>query len=130
MTVLVDSSVLVQAQRLPDSETTKQLGALLVSGEAAVTGPVILEYIRGARSQEELEFLTQRILSLHFLEMDQMVWVIAGQLDYRLMLTGGPLANMDLILAATAIRHKVPLYTLDQGFSRIPGLELYNPSTN
>ena len=130
MTVLVDSSVLIQAQRLPGSETTRQLGTLLVSGEAAVTGPVIMEYIRGARSQEELEFLTQRIVSLGFLEMDQAVWVIAGQLDYRLMLAGDPLANMDLILAATAIRHGVPLYTLDYGFSRIPELDLYHPSPN
>lgn len=130
MTVLVDSSVLIQAQRLPGSESTRQLGALLVSGEAAVTGPVIMEYIRGARSQEELEFLTQRIVSLGFLEMDQAVWVIAGQLDYRLMLAGDPLANMDLILAATAIRHGVPLYTLDHGFSRIPELDLYHPSPN
>ena len=79
MTVLLDSSVLIQAQRLPESEATRQLGALLVSGEAAVTGPVVIEYIRGARSQEELEFLIQRIVSLEFLEMDQPVWVIAGQ---------------------------------------------------
>lgn len=130
MTILVDSSVFIQAQRLPGSEATRQLGALLASGEAAVTGPVIMEYIRGARSQEELEFLTQRIASLEFLEMNQAVWVIAGELDYRLTHAGMPLPNMDLILAATAIHHGVPLYTLDYGFSRIAELELYNPSTN
>ena len=130
MTVLLDSSVLIQAQRQPDSESTRQLGALLVSGEAAVTGPVVIEYVRGARSQEELGFLTRRIISLEFLEMDQAVWVIAGQLNYRLNLAGAPLPNMDLILAASAIRHKVPLYTLDHGFSRIPELKLYNPSLN
>ena len=130
MTVLLDSSVLIQAQRQPDSEATRQLGALLVSGEAVVTGPVVIEYVRGARSQEELEFLTQRIISLGFLEMDQAVWVIAGQLNYRLKLAGAPLPNMDLILAAAAIRHGVPLYTLDRGFSRIPELELFNPPFN
>ena len=130
MTILVDSSVLIQAQWLADSETTRRLGVLLVSGEAAVTGPVIMEYIRGARTQEELEFLTQRIVSLDFLERDQAVWVIAGRLGNRLVLVGDRLANMDLILAATAIRHRVPLYTLDHGFSRIPELDLYHPSPN
>ena len=130
MTVLLDSSVLIQAQRLPDSEATRQLGVLLASSEAAVTGPVIMEYIRGAKSLEELDFLTERIVSLDFLEMDQAVWVIAGQLNYRLELAGIPLSNMDLILAATAIRHEAPLYTLDQGFSRVPELELYNPTTS
>ncbi len=128
MTVLVDSSVLIQAQRQPDSEATKQLEVLLASSEAAVTGPVIMEYIRGARSQEELEFLTQRIAYLDFLEMDREVWVLAGQLEYRLILAGSRMSNLDLIIAATAIRHQVPVYTLDRDFSRVPELELYNPS--
>lgn len=128
MTILLDSSVLIQAQRLPDSETTRHLGVLLASGEAAVTGPVVMEYIRGARSQGELDFLTERIVSIDFLEMDQAVWVIAGQLDYRLMLAGDPSGTMDLILAATAIRHGVPLFTMDLGFSRIPELKLYDPT--
>ena len=128
MTVLLDSSVLIQAQRMPDSDTTLHLGALLASGEAVVTGPVIMEYIQGALGPEELDTLTERIVSLDSLDTDQMVWVTAGQLSNRLLRSGLSLPDADIIVAATAIRHNVPLYTLDKGFNRIPELKLYESS--
>ena len=127
MTILVDSSVLIQAQRQPGSETAVQLGALLASGEAAVTGPVIMEYIRGARNREEVDFLTRRVVSLDFLAMDQSVWVLAGRLGNRFLRSGERLPNADLSIAATAIRHGVLLYTLDRAFGSIPELDLYQP---
>ena len=74
--------VLMQVQRLPDSKAARELGdADGLSDEAAVTGPVIMEYLRGARSLEELDFLAERIGSIECLEMDQQVWVIAGRLS-------------------------------------------------
>ena len=130
VTVLVDSSVLIRAQRQPNSETSRQLAALLASGEVAVNGPVIMEYIRGARSQAELGFLTERVLALDFLEMGQAVWVIAGQLGNRLMRAGESVHNVDLSIAATAISYGVPLFTLDRGFDSIPELVLYQPPTD
>ena len=123
--ILVESSVLMQVQRLPDSEEAGELGALMASGEAVVTGPVIMEYLRGARSTEELDFLAARIGSIECLEMDQQVWVIAGRLSNRLIRTGCMMSDLDVAIAATAIRHDVPLYTLDGGFGRIPELRLY-----
>jgi len=128
LTVLLDSSVLIQAQRRPHSETTLYLGALLASGEGVVTGPVVMEYIQGALSPQELDAFTERIVSLDFLETDQMVWVTAGQLSNRLLRTGLCLTDFDVVIAATAIRYDVPLYTLDKGFNRIPELKLYEPS--
>ena len=126
--ILVESSVLMQVQRLPDSEEARELAALMASGEATVTGPVIMEYLRGARSTEELEFLAERLSSIDYLEADQQTWVIAGRLNNRLIRSGTRLPNMDVAIAATAIRHDVPLYTLDGGFKRIPELRLYQPS--
>lgn len=130
MTVLVDSSVLVQAQRQPHSETAKQLLDLLDSSSIAVTGPVLIEYLRGARSQEGLEFLIDRVTSLPFLETDQQVWLIAARLSNRLMRGGFTISVPDATIAATAIRHDVPLYTLDNDFNRIPDLTLYDPSVS
>ena len=130
MTILLDSSVLIHAQRQPNSEIAGQVLALLTSGEAAVTGPVIAEYIQGARSQDELNFLVRRIVTLDFLEMDQAVWVITGRLGNLLNRLGAPLPIADLSIAATAIHYEVPLYTLDRGFENIPELILYQPHTN
>ena len=126
--VLVESSVFIQVQRLPNSKEAVELGTLLTSGEAAVTGPVIMEYLRGARSVEELEFLSERILSINYLEMDPQAWVIAGRLSNRLMRAGELMTDSDVAIAATAIRHNVPLYTLDKGFQRIDELTLYEPT--
>lgn len=112
---------------MPDSETTLHLGALLASGEAVVTGPVVMEYIQGVLNPQELNAFTDRIVSLDFLETDRMVWVTAGQLSNRLLRAGLSLPDADIIVAATAIRHNVPLYTLDKGFTRIPELKLYEP---
>ena len=130
MTVLVDTSVFIQAQRQPDSETARELIDLLASGSVAVTGPVLIEYLRGPRPQEDFDFLIDRVASLPYLETDQQVWLIAARLSNRLRRGGFTISIPDATIAAAAIRHGVPLYTLDQDFSRISELELYKPSTN
>ena len=86
--ILLESSVLMQAQRLPNSEESKQVASLIISGEAAVTGPVVMEYLRGARTDDEFEFLTERISAIDFLEVDQQTWVWAGRLSRRYMRAG------------------------------------------
>ena len=127
VTILIDSSVLIHGQRQPNSEITKHLVDLLASGEAAVTGPVIAEFIQGARNRLELEFLSARIFSADFLDMDRDVWVAAGILGSWLRSVGVKLPITDVSIAATAIRYGVPLFTLDRGFDGIPELELYQP---
>ena len=93
-----------------------------------MTGPVIMEYIRGARSAEDLDFLTDKIVSIECLDIDQQTWVTAGRISNQLIRIGQMLTDLDVVIAAVAIRNDIPLYTLDRGFDRIPGLKLYRPS--
>ena len=86
-----------------------------------------MEYVRGARSEEEFLFLTERLAAFEFLELDVETWVWAGRLSGRYMRSGEKKSDLDVVIAATAIRHDVPLYTLDQDFRHIPELELYEP---
>ena len=86
-----------------------------------------MEFIRGARSQEQVDRFTRIAVSIDFLEMDKAVWVVAGILGGQLKRRGLGLPASDVIIAATAIRYDVPLYTLDKGFDRIPDLKLYQP---
>lgn len=125
--VLIESSVFINAQRRPSSRESIELASLLSSGEAVVTGPVIMEYIRGARTAEELDFLAERIVSVECLDTDQQTWIIAGRLSHRFIRMGQMLSDMDVVIAAAAIRYDVPLYTLDRGFDRIPELRLHQP---
>ena len=128
--ILVESSVLMHAQRLPNSDIAKHLAALIVSREAVLTGPVIMEYLRGSRTQDEFDFLAERVVSIDYLEVDQQTWVLAGSLSRRYMRSGETMSDLDVVIAATAIRHDVPLYTLDGGFERIPELKLHKPPTS
>ena len=128
--ILLESSVLMQAQRLPNSEEAKHLASLIVSGEAAVTGPVVMEYLRGAQSDDEFEFLAERIAAIDYLEVDQQTWVLAGRLSRRYMRAGEMMSDLDTVIAATAIRHGVPLYTLDGDFEKIPELDVYRPPSS
>ncbi len=125
---LLDTSVLIQAQRRPYSDEAREIATLLVNRDASVTGAVIMEYLQGARSDAEIEFLTDRLVSIDYLDMDRQVWVLAGRLSNRLIRTGLTLSEFDVAIAATAIRHDVPLYTLDAGFGRISELTLYEPT--
>lgn len=127
MTVLVDSSILIEAQRRPTSDVSQEFAQLQNSGDAALTGPVIMEYIRGARATQNLDILIGRLASVAYLEMDRRAWTIAGIIGNRLLRSGEPLSDMDTAIAAAAIRHDVPLYTLDRGFERIPELRLHRP---
>ena len=86
-----------------------------------------MEYMRGARTPDQLDFLRARIASVDFLVADQRVWTLAGTLAFHLRRTGKHLPDPDVLVAATAIRYDVPLYTLDKGFDRIPDLKLYQP---
>ena len=124
----MDSSVFIQVQKLPHSRASEELRDLIASGEAAVTGPVVVEYVRGARSPQQIEFLTRSVLSIHYLDTDRQAWVIAARISNRLMRSGNRISVPDAAIAATAIRHDVPLYTLDKGFNRIPELKLYESS--
>lgn len=130
MTVLVDSSILIEAQRRPTSAAAQEFAHLQSAGDAAVTGPVIMEYLRGARAAQNLDILIERLSSVAYLEMDRRAWTIAGIIGNRLLRAGEPLSDMDTAIAAAAIRHDVPLYTLDRGFERIPELRLHRPSSS
>ena len=113
---------------MPDSEIILHLGALLASREAVVTGPVVMKFIREAKSQEQMDRFMRTVLCIDSLETDNVVWVAAARPRIQLKRNGlAALPANDLIIAATAIRHNVPLYTLDKGFNRIPELELYQP---
>ena len=125
--VLVESSVFIQVQRLPNSKEAIDLAALLTSGDAAVTGAVMMECIRVVKSAAELEFLIDSFMSIHYLDMDLQTWLIASRLNNRLLREGNTMSDFDIAIAATAIRHDVPLYTLDKGFERVAELILYEP---
>ena len=125
--VIVDSSVWITFQRDPGSGAGRELDTLLSNDEVTMVGPVLAEILQGARSEDELEFFAQRLTALSFVEADQETWIRAGELSFRLRQQGLVLGFADLVIASLAMHHDLPVYTLDDDFRGIPGLELYSP---
>ena len=120
--VIADSSVWIDFQRAPDSAVGMELDRLLANNEVVMVGPVLTEVLQGARSEEELRFFASHLTALWFLEIDQGVWVRAGELNHQLKQNGKILALGDLIIATLGLENDLPVYSLNGDFDRVPGL--------
>ena len=125
--IIADSSAWIVFQRDPDSTVGREMDLLLARGEIVMVGPVLAEILQGSRSERELAFFADHLSSLAFLEADQATWIRVGELGFELRRQGMTIALADLVISALATQSKIPLYTLDQDFKRIPGLQLHAP---
>jgi len=100
---------------------------LLFRGEVSMVGMVLSEILQGARTHSEFATLRDRLTALEFLEVTLETWVKVGEIALELRRQGYPVPLTDLTIAAVAIQHNQSVYTLDQHFQRVPGLELHQP---
>jgi predicted nucleic acid-binding protein len=126
--IIADTSVWIAYQRDPASEIGSEFESLLITGSIAMVGPVMAEILHGCRSDVEYDFYVGRLDGPQFLDTDQETWVLVGELGYRLRRHGVTVPFSDLVISALAIQNGLPVYTLDEDFQRIPGLELYEPA--
>jgi predicted nucleic acid-binding protein len=120
MSVLLDSDVLVDYLRgLPAAGSF--VGGLAVTPTCSEVTRV--EVLRGMRSSERRA--TERFLAtIRWVGVDEQVSALAGDLGRRFRRSHGALGVADLVIAATAERHKLPLATLNvRHFPMFPGLE-------
>ena len=125
--VIADSSIWIDFQRDPGSEAGRELDRLLAIDEVVMVGPVLTEVLQGARSEGEFEFFASHLTALLFLETSQDTWVRAGELNYQLKQHGNMMSVGDLIISALALRHDMPVYSLNGDFERVPGLRRHMP---
>ncbi|MDL1959289.1 MAG: hypothetical protein LWW99_08000 [Deltaproteobacteria bacterium] len=57
--------------------------------------------------------------------VEEGVWEQAGDLDASLRRKGITIPPMDILIAQTCRRHDVSLFALDEHFSSVPGLRLF-----
>ena len=125
--VVVDTSVWVNYLRNPQSDSGRVMDSLLFRGEVLMVGMVLSEVLQGARTSSGLATLRDRLTALEFLEVTLETWIKVGEIALELRRLGSPVPLTDLTIAAVAIQHNQSVYTLDQHFQRVPGLELYEP---
>jgi predicted nucleic acid-binding protein len=120
MSVLLDSDVLVD--HLPGLPAAgRYVDGLTVTPTCSEVTRV--EVLRGMRSHERR--VTERFLAtIRWVVVDEEISVLAGELGRRFRRSHGALGIADLLIAATAERHRLPLATLNvRHFPMFPGLE-------
>jgi len=116
-----DTSALIVAAREP-----RQAGVLsdaLADDEVAISEPILLEYLNGARNLDEYDRFDARLRAARLLETRAEDWARALEVHRRLAGTGAghqrSVKLVDLIVAALAERAGYPLVHVDEDYERI-----------
>jgi predicted nucleic acid-binding protein len=121
---LWDTSALILATR--DPRVAAGLGEALANDEVAISEPVLLEYLNGARNAAEYARFDETLRAVRPLSTTPDDWGRALEV-HRLLAESGPgyqrsVRLVDLIVAAVAERHRYPIAHVDRDYDRIAGL--------
>lgn len=91
----------------------------LEADDVAVCGPVLTELRRGLRTPAERRRVLPLLSGCHLLAQPPSLWEEAGDLGFALARRGASVRTLDLLIAAYALSHSVPLLTTDADFARM-----------
>ena len=120
--ILADTSAWVEFDRATGSPADKQLTYLIANtDDVAVTEPVIMEILAGARTdrrEHDLRRLMQRFTLLRF---DPTIDFDAATRIYRMCRRSGvtPRGMIDCMIAAVALRHGASVLAADADLTRV-----------
>ena len=115
--ILIDPSAWVDffRNRKPLAEIVDRA---IEDDEAALCGPVVTELRRGLSSSDRARVL-RAIAGCHTVPQPASLWEEAGDLGYLLARRGLAVKSLDLLIAAIALAHDIPLLTRDSDFKHI-----------
>jgi len=114
--ILVDTSAWIAFFR-DQSPVADMVDRALEGDDAALCGPVVTELRRGFTSRVERTRYVPLIEACHQLAQPTRLWDEAGDLGFALARKGVTVKSLDLLIAAYALAHRVPVLTLDRDFS-------------
>ena len=123
--VLLDTSVWIDALRGRTPEIVALTRELLNDDRVLTCGPVIFEINRGLRHTERKR-ITSLFEALTRLPVEEEIWEQAGDLDVSLRRKGIAMPPMDILIAQICRHHDMSLFTLDEHFSSVPGLKIFH----
>lgn len=123
--ILVDSSILIDYYRDRNSELAQQIDSLPIS----LCGSVKTEVLHGAKDDDEIDLILHSFSTFDLLVTDEYDYEYTGLLLQTLRKQGIQLPMTDALIAYTAIKYDVPLWTKDKHFKYIqaiyPELKLF-----
>jgi predicted nucleic acid-binding protein len=119
--ILVDTSVWIDFFRGTESPHAYRLEQGIRDREnLALCGIVLTETLQGIRDDNQYLLVKQSLRPLILLPMDERVFILAAELYRQLRKQGLTIRKTnDCIIAATAIRHGVPLLNNDKDFESL-----------
>jgi predicted nucleic acid-binding protein len=120
--ILADTSAWVEYDRATGSPVDQRLTALIADdGPVAVTEPVIMEVVAGARSYQRESDLRRLLLRFHLLPFDAAADFDAAARIYRQCRQVGvtPRGLIDCMIASVARRNQAPVLAADTDLSRV-----------
>jgi len=132
--ILADTSAWVEYDRATGSAVDLRLSELIATdGPVAVTEPVIMEVLAGARSDAREADLRRLLLRFHLYRFDAVTDFEGAARIYRRCRQAGitPCGLVDCMIAAVARRHQATLLTRDADLNRVArviGIELDQPA--
>ena len=120
--ILVDTSAWVEFDRATGSRVDTQLAELIANtDEVAVTEPVIMEILAGARDDRRENDLRRLLLRFPLLQFDAAIDFDGATRIYRNCRRAGvtPRGMIDCMIAAVASRHGAGLLANDSDLDRV-----------
>jgi predicted nucleic acid-binding protein len=120
--ILADTSAWVEYDRATGSPVDQRLTELIrTDGPLAVTEPVIMEVVAGARSDNREADLRRLLLRFTLLRFDPAADFDAAASIYRSCRRAGvtPRGMVDCLIASVAHRHQAALLASDTDMSRV-----------
>jgi hypothetical protein len=128
--VLVDTSAWIEFFRKKNIYWFNLVAGLLREERAVWTGIVVLELIRGGKSQKELDVIMEMMGVVDLVEPGSETYIAAGEKGYSLARKGQTFSVVDLLIAQLALENNLALLSLDNHFkllSKSFALKLIEP---
>jgi predicted nucleic acid-binding protein len=120
--ILADTSAWVEYDRATGSAVDRRLAELIAAGApVAVTEPVVMEVLAGARTDEREADLRRLLLRFHLLRFDPIADFDGAARIYRHCRRVGvtPRGMVDCMIAAVARRHGAAMLACDADMTRV-----------
>lgn len=120
--ILVDTSAWIEFDRATGSAIDLRLTQLIAdTDDVAVTEPVIMEVVAGARDDRREHDLRRLMSSFPLLRLDAVVDFDSAARIYRICRRTGvtPRGMIDCLIASVAMRHEASVLAADVDFARL-----------
>jgi len=122
--VLVDTSVWISFFRGSEASVGDAFDTLLSENRVVLCGIVEMEIVQGLTPKDRKNF-QHSFTALHYLNTTREDFVSAGAMWNDLRRSGKTVPSTDCLIAQLAIRHKLPLFTLDSHFDAISSVKRF-----